>query len=791
MAAGANLMAEMQTNVNPALETDAGLPRLTLVPARNDVGLQPIAVVRFPFLISKCEESVARYRDQYPHQVNYISRRHAEVFLKGGAPFVQDLGSTNGTFVEGERVGEQPVSLRDGDVLGFGGKHFVYTVRLEGARSSSKAPAVAPVAARKPAGQNKVEPVLVDAAAVAHSVATRSAGPGRIEPALGEAPSAPRSAAASSAVEKKIAPAPTQRPAVAPRPADDSAGHDRTMFIAAGASFLDVFYAPDAAKQKQASAQEVPKKSGEAVKPTQKTRARSSTAIVLSELKEAFSEGEQGRTRRPLWWTAAVVAALGAGALAIYLSGSSQRQLKELFARGEYARVATVASEYLQKRPDDDAIRTLGTEALLKVHVPGWLAMLAQQEFARASAALARMREASGRNENLRSWVRDLEWLTEFEKFVRERGGVDAPIRLYADEVRIKTLLKYWNDDVQAHQRAFAAIASYVPEFKDRYAEALSHLRRLQSDDSVYLTAIERLNSTIAAELDRDAPEALEDVLNDYSQKYPRLAGLDTLRDDLRRYLAVAEKVRARRLGQLITLRARTRFSTPAFESKFRALTSTERFPPADVVERYAAVSQAWLQGDAQRALALLQGMRTGPWSDAAARELEHKRALLEQFTALQNSRHASGYEDRLVSFYGALDPDEDEHFIRATEAEVALHKDKVLARAKEAAHRAEAMWVRYRDNGAITGRQRLEGEVSSAFRMQAGLLSDAERNARYAIRTYTQLKVSHPAQWSKVQVEIGAEAEMQRRSLLDLRKVLEARLFKTKLALLEGRSDD
>jgi pSer/pThr/pTyr-binding forkhead associated (FHA) protein len=779
MAAKANLMAEMQTHVNPALESEARLPRLTLVPARNDVGLQPIVVARFPFLISKCDESVARYRDQFAHQVNYISRRHAELILKGDALFVQDLGSTNGTFVGGERVGAEPTPLSDGDVLGFGGRHFVYTVRLEATRSRTRAPALAPSAPRKPARQDKLEPALADAAAAARSVATDYAGPGRIEPALHAA--------------KKVAPAPapTQAPPAAPRPAEDAAGHDRTTFIAAGAPFLDIFCAPDAAKRKQATPQEAPKKSGEAMKPAPKARARSNTAIVLSELKEALSEGEPGRTRRSLWWTAAVIAALGAGSLAIYLSGSSQRQLKELFARGEYARAATVANEYLQKRPEDDAIRTLGTEALLKAHVPGWLAMLAQQGFAHAGAALARMREASGRNENVRSWLPDLEWLTELERFVRERGGVDAPIRIYADEVRIKSLLKYWNDDVQARQRAFAAIASYVPEFKDRYAEALSHLRRLQSDESVYLTAIERLNSTIGAELDRDAPEALEEVLNDYAQKYPRLAGLDTLREDLRRYIAVAEKVRARRLGQLITLRTHTRFSTPAFEAKFRALASTERFPPAELVGRYAAVSQAWLQGDGQRALELLQEMRTGPWSDAAARDLEHKRALLEQFTALQSSRHARGYEDRLVSFYGALDPDEDAYFIRATETEVALHKDTVLARAKEAAHRAEAMWVRYRENGAITGRQRLEGEVSNALRMQAGLLSDAERNARYAIRTYAQLKVSRPAQWSKVLDEIGAEAEMQRGALLDLRKVLEARLFKAKLALLEARNDD
>ena len=59
---------------------------------------------QFPFLVSKADDVFARHRAQYPHQVNYVSRRHAHVFLKGGAPFVEDLGSTNGTFVNGKRL---------------------------------------------------------------------------------------------------------------------------------------------------------------------------------------------------------------------------------------------------------------------------------------------------------------------------------------------------------------------------------------------------------------------------------------------------------------------------------------------------------------------------------------------------------------------------------------------------------------------------------------------------------------------------------------------------------------
>lgn len=47
-----------------------------------------------------------------------VSRAHAVVELDGGAATVRDLGSTNGTFVNGERIEAHP--LRDGDELTFG-----------------------------------------------------------------------------------------------------------------------------------------------------------------------------------------------------------------------------------------------------------------------------------------------------------------------------------------------------------------------------------------------------------------------------------------------------------------------------------------------------------------------------------------------------------------------------------------------------------------------------------------------------------------------------------------------
>jgi pSer/pThr/pTyr-binding forkhead associated (FHA) protein len=54
------------------------------------------------------------------------SRRHARIFLMGGSHVVQDLESTNGTFVNSKAVREQP--LRSGDVIRIASTVLKYLV---------------------------------------------------------------------------------------------------------------------------------------------------------------------------------------------------------------------------------------------------------------------------------------------------------------------------------------------------------------------------------------------------------------------------------------------------------------------------------------------------------------------------------------------------------------------------------------------------------------------------------------------------------------------------------------
>ncbi|HEY4805679.1 MAG TPA: FHA domain-containing protein, partial [Paraburkholderia sp.] len=140
------------------------------------------------------------------------------------------------------------------------------------------------------------------------------------------------------------------------------------------------------------------------------------------------------------------------------------------------------------------------------------------------------------------------------------------------DEAPIRALTSRWNDDPGEHQRAFDRISAYVPAFAAVYADALSHLRKLQSDDSVYVAALDRIRQAIDTALASDRFDALPAMLTDYAQRYPRLAGLDAVRADLDQYEQIDSEAQAGHAQVVHDRLAAAHFATPPFAAHAGAL---------------------------------------------------------------------------------------------------------------------------------------------------------------------------------------------------------------------------
>ncbi len=100
-----------------------------------------------------------------------ISRRHAQITPQGEGYVLEDLGSTNGTFVNGARL-SQPMALKHGDSISFGD-----TVRLRYWAAGRASEVIPSSADRIPTPTLPPEPVPVYAQPNAHSEPAADAPP--------------------------------------------------------------------------------------------------------------------------------------------------------------------------------------------------------------------------------------------------------------------------------------------------------------------------------------------------------------------------------------------------------------------------------------------------------------------------------------------------------------------------------------------------------------------------------------------------------------------------------------
>ncbi|MBK4735327.1 FHA domain-containing protein [Noviherbaspirillum pedocola] len=702
----------------------ARLTALTLTPEHAALGLQTIVVTEFPFLIGKSEPEFARYGEAHAQQLAFLSRRHAHIFLRRGMPWIEDLGSTNGSYIDGKRLQEHAAPITDGTRLAFGGQHFAYIASLQREALA-------------------VDPTLTGIALPA------------------QVPDAAPAAVALSDPEK-------------------------TTFVAAAGSFLDIFCvtpAQDAGADKGMDAA-VP-----ASMPSRHAREapRSMAAAWVRAL-----VGDSGPSRaRMLAWIAGLAAVVLALAATLAMRGGDEKKVRALLAEGSFERAAAVANAHLATHPDDSAMKALDTEAVLKGGVPPWLAALKGGRDKEVRELQEHMAQSARGNDDLRALLGELDWVARLRRYIAGRGGLEAPVRIYVDEAPMRELLAWWDADANGHQRQLSRIAAQVPAFRDTYAEALSHVRRLKSDDAVYGAAIERLNAALETELKEDRLDAVPALLDDYAEKYPRLGGLERIRADLALYRQALEAARDRRVGLMVALRDSAQFATPPFRDKFHALAAGPRFPPAELAQQYRAVAASWQAGNTRAAIERLEAMRGGAWSDAVDAEIARKKRIAEGFAALPKARGSPGQEERVLAFYDALNPFEDGWFLQAASDEIEPYRRQAQQQARELIERAEAQWRRYRDGGGIEGPQRLEATVSDRFRSQARLLVAARDDAQRGMRLLRQVRAEQPSQSASLQEQIGAELEQQRRALRDARAALDPAVYRAKLALLGGEDGE
>lgn len=693
-----------------ASQHSAAVPAtLVLKPENPDAGLEPIVVSKFPFLVNKKSEVFARYAECLPDQLKFVSRRHAHIFVRHERLYIEDLGSTNGTYISGARLEEHAYPLADGDVIAFGGDCFVY----------------------------------------------------RVELAYGDA----------------AAPQPT--PAV-----EDAT---RTTFVTSATSFLDIFCS-DSEEEADAAPSAVttdqsPVDTGAAHRTHAWWAPLARLRLSLREIRRTLADDTPRRPRR-LWIGGAVLAGAAGIAAAVYLSTAVPRNITHLMTAGKYQQAVAVADAYLETHSNDRQVGVLATRALLKGTGPAWVRFVTTGNFDAANKTLKSARQSSAHDDAAAPLIAAMQWVTDMEQVVADRGGASAPVVIFEHEDRVKHLLAWWKSDTDAHRTSLDTIAREVPAFTDLRVRVFSHQRLLQGHEALEFPAIDDLRKTVDDKLQGGNAEDLPAVLSDFESRYPHIRGTEKLNVDLMRYLPIEAQIKSRHWLQASAGLAAVQFQTPPFRAR-AAFVAAHLLPDQAVLQRYGQAAQAWRAGDREQATRLFQQLATTRWPEPAERELRRTAQISSNYARLEAARGTPAYEEQLLEFYTALDRNRDTYFLKILKGEFESQREKVMVRARSAFADARSSWQKYRDRGGIDAQQRLEARISPAFRDLANILTRAYQQASYAHKLFGLLDVREPQQWEGLYTQIAKEVALQRRSLADLAMVLEPSLRRTKLQLI------
>lgn len=492
------------------LEPDFPSIHLALEPIHNNSVLQPILITKFPFLIGKINEAFSGYEQSYPDEVNYLSRRHALIFQKQAVFYIEDLGSTNGTFVSGKRLDEHAIPIRDGETIALGGDYFVYKVGLQkqeipgGDTDSTKYPS--PLADGPEVIRDRTNTTFITTATSFLDIfCIRDKGEDGEERALEV----------------------NQRGASADKIKDGGIVESRTTFSSPGLSH----------------------------------RVR----LFFDQIKETSKKKYKPSSIRPVWMVLAALGLVISVCVGVYLKNDKEREIRTLLTAGKFDQSAALSNQYLREYADNKVVMGLGEEALMKSIGPTWITAVTANNFKQAELLLDAARQRNQFNQNSLKLLEAMGWVGNLEKFIVDQAGAHAPIKLYYHESTITSLLEWWETENYKRHQLLGKILGYVPSFRDLYTRAISHIRKLRTYQSLYIKAIGELNDTIQKKLDSGQAQDLASVFTRFEHRYPNVRGIHQLKNDLEKYLVLEQAEREKNLEKIRQLRSELEFQTQPF----------------------------------------------------------------------------------------------------------------------------------------------------------------------------------------------------------------------------------
>lgn len=758
---------------------------LMLVPEDPQSGLKPIEIDAFPYYIGRKENSFRIYEDTLPDQLKSLSRKHAEINYQDNRFLLRDLGSSNGTKLSGQALGQTPKPFQNGDQVIFA-EFFKYVVKIY-SEDVLETVALESVAIedsdRTVVDTSEKKPMPPMGAAITEEVSpaeeTPSPGLAQQIAKLYEAPAKP--------TEKDISTRASDTSHSNLLKRDDSHASDDeeskqsgTVYMSSATQFLKIL----TSKEKKDSTEEGVKDRAEsdADKPAELGKRQNRIIGLIKEILHTLSPRPDVDKRRKwlLPGFAAILALAGIGWFT-YLH-TNEQTLERLMAAGKYREYVELANQVLAQKPDREDIRRSSTAALMRALMPEFSESLKQGRIDSAKEIIRSYATYASNNRDAKKVLEFLTWMADLELFFSQNDP-GRPINLFRDEAIIEPLVSRWETNEDDYRFIMDQMVEKSNVFEPIRGLIYHHLNVLELK-TTYLDSAKKLIRTIREKLDSGRNAEILNAIAEYERKYPKTEGLAELRREAANFKLLTQYIRARDVIQLSNFFKESQFLIPVFKQKVEYLKAND-LPGPEMGFKIQAAGNAWKAGNAHQAFEILKPLVHERWGDIAETRMNHYRQVMDLLSAAKRSKGSQEQSNHMFELYSILNPREDQFFYKQVEVHFAGLREQELQKSKRLLVHAERVWNNYLKSGRITGLLRLESSVSQKFKQRANDLKTCFEDSRSAVKTYSMLGLKLPEKWERMHTRIDEEVKSQRLRIEDLSAVLGPEVSTAKLALL------
>ncbi|MBW9263169.1 MAG: FHA domain-containing protein [Candidatus Thiodiazotropha sp. (ex. Lucinisca nassula)] len=661
---------------------------LLLTPSDSHYNLDPVSIQQLPFLIGKEQPALASWAEKQPYAFSFLSRRHAQLSRDGENILIEDLSSTNGTWVNGERERGSTRSLQSGDTIAFGQEGVSFRFEL------------LPVSKTNSLPQGTI---LVSKADSFLDIYCQSS-PGDVE-------------TDSENIESEIA-------------QEEQLQQDKRLLQGVNFSRL--------------------------------TKVQKAVAVTL------------------------MMACLFVVAY-LFNQDDRPKHIQSLLAEGETKQAMLLAQTFLLENPQHVEVRQAMQQAMMASVIPEWLSAYQKQNYSKAIQLIEALQQQLGEGDKP-EWAGTLLWVAGAAEF--RLATLDfKQTRLFVDETKLSGLLESPTKPASQQTPVMQSVIQKYPDLKPIYHEALSTLRLMKNHANTYLPVIENLKGEVQKALLSDGLSGLAETVQDFSDRYPGINGPDELLRDLERFRRVSAALDEKNLRVFAELRTDLSFKTPIFQ-KAAKRQFTQLEDAKEMAERFSIAREHWARGEHDLALSEMEHLAAGPWRVSAVELINQWQNHLQEFEVLNSSEavdlDSTHYANRLSVLYLSLDAVTDKWLRQQVFERLQPLESEIKLLASERLQEAQVAWQSYQtDEGGIDSSMRLEPRVTSRFRRQAEYLQTAMLRAENARELGFFLDDEVQAQADSLYKDISEEAIRQHLALDRLTSVLDPAVVNAKLALI------